>query len=110
MADIFVARYTILVTPYFHDLVNKNCIYKFALNYTEANRATLSAYKNWEALEKHLIEQNLFQQVVNFGAKQGVKDSPSKNKSRTLIERQVNAYIIRNILTMTDFSCFEQIR
>jgi len=103
MPDIFVARDTIGDTPYFHDLVNKNCIYKFALNYTEANRATLSAYKNWEALEKHLIEQNLFQQVVNFGAKQGVKDSPSKNKSRTLIERQVNAYIIRNILNDDGF-------
>ena len=103
MPDIFVARDTIGDTPYFHDLVNKNCIYKFALNYTEANRATLSAYKNWEALEKHLIEQNLFQQVVNFGAKQGVKDSPLKNKSRTLIERQVNAYIIRNILNEDGF-------
>lgn len=103
MPDIFVARDTIGDTPYFHDLVNKNCIYKFALNYTEANRATLSTYQNWEALEKHLIEQNLFQQVVNFGAKQGVKDSPSKNKSRTLIERQVNAYIIRNILNDDGF-------
>ncbi len=84
-----------------------------ALNYTEANCATLSAYKNWEALEKHLIEQkNLFQQVVNFGNKQGVKkDLPSKNKSRTLIERQVNAYIIRNILNDDGFfPVFEQIR
>ena len=98
MPDIFVARDTTGITPYFNQLVNKNCMYKFALNYTEKHREQLSTYKDWKALEQYLLNQNLFPQIIAFGVQQGVKDSPQKIKSHDLITQQVNAYIIRNIL------------
>lgn len=103
MPDIFVPRDTANITAYFNNLVNKNCIYKFALQYTEKNRAKLSAFDDWKKLERYLFDQKLFAQLVEYGKTQGVNDSHQKNISKKLIENQLNAYIIRNILNDEGF-------
>ena len=99
MPDIFVPRDTSDITPYFTKLVNKALIYKFALKYTEAHRAELKQYTDWQSLDQHLASLNLFEQLEAYATKEGVIGTNSdKRTSRKLINEHINSYIVRNIL------------
>lgn len=99
MPDIFVPRDTSDITPYFTKLVNKALIYKFALKYTEAHRAELKQYTDWQSLNKHLASLNLFEQLEAYATKEGITGTNSdKRTSRKLINEHINSYIVRNIL------------
>ena len=99
MPDIFVPRDTTDITPYFTKLVNKALIYKFALKYTEAHRAKLKEFTDWQSLNAHLNTLGLFDQLVAYAAKEDVIGSNSdKRISEKLINEHINSYIVRNIL------------
>ncbi|MDR1592581.1 MAG: S41 family peptidase [Prevotellaceae bacterium] len=107
MPDIFVPRDSSGITHYFSELVNAGIIYQFALRYTEQNRARLKACNSWQALESYLESQQLFDLVAAEGAKKNVIGTmEQKRKSRTFIERQLYAYIIRNIFNDEGFFPF----
>ena len=99
MPDIFVGRDTTLNTPYFNRCVNMAYTYQFAYRYTDAHRQQLSLYKDWKALEKHLQGANWLPEFVAFAKEKGVEpDKAQIEKSRPLLTRLINAYIVRNIL------------
>ena len=99
MPDIFVPRDTSDISPYFTKLVNKALIYKFALKYTEAHRAELKQYTDWQSLDQHLSSLNLFDQLVAYAEKEDVTGSANdKRTSHKLICEHINSYIVRNIL------------
>ena len=99
MPDVFVPRDTTDITPYFTKLVNKALIYKFSLKYTEAHRAELKEFTDWQSLNAHLNTLGLFDQLVAYAAKEDVTGSNTdKNISRALINEHINSYIVRNIL------------
>ncbi len=99
MPDIFIGRDTTLYTPYYNMCVNLALTYQFALKYTDAHRTELSKYKDWKALEKHLLKANWVPEFVQFAKEKGVEPNPTQlAKSRTLLVRLINAYIVRNIL------------
>jgi carboxyl-terminal processing protease len=80
-------------------LVNKALIYKFALKYTEAHRAELKQYTDWQSLNAHLNTLGLFDQLVDYAAKEDVTGSNTdKRTSYKLINEHINSYIVRNIL------------
>ncbi len=99
MPDVFVGRDTTLNTPWYNKCVNLAYTYQFAYQYTDKHRKQLSQYKDWQSLEKHLLSQNLLPQFVAFAKEKGVEpDEAQIAKSKPLMNRLLNAYIVRNIL------------
>ena len=104
MPDVFVGRDTTLYTPYFNQVVNRAYTYQFAYQYTDRHRKELSKYKDWQSLEKHLLEVNLLPEFVEYAKAKGVEpNSAQLAKSMPLLVRLVNAYIVRNILNDEGF-------
>lgn len=99
MPDIFVGRDTSLNTPYFNLVVNHAYTYQFAYQYTDKHRAELKRYTTWEALEKHLNQANWLPEFISFCQAKGIEPKQEQiNKSRSLIIRLVNAYIVRDVI------------
>ncbi len=104
MPDIFVGRDTTLYTKYFNQVVNRAYTYQFAYHYVDQHRKELEKYKSWQALEQHLIKADWMPQFISFCKKKGVEPVEKDIAvSRPLIERLVNAYIVRNILNDEGF-------
>lgn len=104
MPDIFVGRDTSLYTPYFTKVSNRAYTYQFAYQYTDKHRKTLEKYSDWRSLEAYLNGQNWLDEFVSFCAQKGVPANASEiAKSRPLIKRIVQAYIVRNILNDEGF-------
>lgn len=104
MPDIFVGRDTSLYTPYFTKVSNRAYTYQFAYQYTDKHRKTLEKYSDWKSLEAYLNGQNWLDEFVSFCAQKGVPANASEiAKSRPLIKRIVQAYIVRNILNDEGF-------
>ncbi len=104
MPDVFVGRDTTLNTPYFNIVVNRAYTYQFAYQYTDRHRKELSQYKDWQSLERHLLNANWLPEFVAFAQEKGVEPNPEQlAKSKPLLIRLVNAYIVRNILNDEGF-------
>ena len=99
MPDVFVGRDTTLNTPWYNRCVNMAYTYQFAYRYTDAHRKQLSQYKDWQSLEKYLLSQNILREFVVFAKEKGIEPNEAEiQKSRPLMTRLLNAYIVRNIL------------
>ena len=99
MPDIFVGRDTSLNTPWYNRCANLAYTYQFAYQYTDRHRKELSQYKDWKALEKHLLAANWVPEFVAFCEKKGVEPNQAQIKqSKPLLVRIVNAYIVRDVL------------
>lgn len=104
MPDVFVGRDTTLNTPYFNIVANRAYTYQFAYQYTDRHRKELSQYTDWQSLEKHLLKANWVSEFVAFAKEKGVEPNPEQlAKSKPLLVRLVNAYIVRNILNDEGF-------
>ena len=104
MPDVFVGRDTTLNTPYFNIVANRAYTYQFAYQYTNRHRKELSQYTDWQSLEKHLLKANWVPEFVAFAKEKGVEPNPEQlAKSKPLLVRLVNAYIVRNILNDEGF-------
>lgn len=99
MPDIFIPRDTVGVNSYFTKVANSGLIYEYAFNYTDKNRDKLLRYKDWKELKKYLVSQSLLWDFVSFADTKGVRRRPYLiEESKALIENQLFAYIIRNML------------
>lgn len=99
MPDIFVGRDTTLNTPWYNMVVNRAYTYQFAYKYTNDHRKQLQQYKDWQALEKHLKSADWLQEFVDFCVEKGTEPNEAQiSKSKPLISKLINAYIVRNIL------------
>ena len=104
MPDVFVGRDTTLYTPYFNIVVNRAYTYQFAYQYTDLHRKELSRYKDWQSLEKHLLQADWMPEFVAFAQEKGVEPNAEQlTKSKPLLVRLINAYIVRNILNDEGF-------
>ena len=99
MPDIFVGRDTTQYSPYFNIVSNRAYTYQFAYNYADRHRKELTKYTRWQDLEKHLLAANWVPEFVKFCQDKGVEPNPEQlAKSRPLLVRIVNAYIVRDIM------------
>ena len=99
MPDVFIGRDTTLNTPWYNRCVNLAYTYQFAYEYTDRHRKELSKFKDWQSLEKYLLKQNVLRDFVKFAEDKGVEPNEAEiQKSRPLMTRLLNAYIVRNIL------------
>jgi carboxyl-terminal processing protease len=99
MPDVFVGRDTTLNTPWYNRCVNLAYTYQFAYQYTDKHRKQLSKYKDWQSLERYLNQSDILREFVAFAKEKGVEPNEAEiRKSKPLITRLLNAYIVRNIL------------
>lgn len=104
MPDIFIPRDTIGVTSYFTNAVNSGILSLYALLYSDRHYDKLSSFKTYQELYQYLQQQPLLQEFVNFAATKGLKKRPALiNISGKLIEKQIQAYIIRNFFDEDGF-------
>ena len=97
MPDVFVPRDTTNYTPYLNKSISY--LYQYAFQYSDKNRSVLNEYKTWQEMEKYLNKKPLLNEFVAFSEEKGVKPNWTEiNKSKRFIERQLKAYITRNIL------------
>ena len=99
MPDIFVGRDTTLNTPWYNKCVNLAFTYQFAYQYTDKHRKELAKYKDWQSLEQYLNSRNILREFVAFAAEKDVAPNEEQiAKSKPLITRLLNAYIVRDVL------------
>lgn len=99
MPDIFVGRDTTKYSPYFNIVSNRAFTYQFAYRYADTHRKQLTKFTRWQDLEQHLVAANWLPEFVKFCQEKGVEPNEEQlAKSKTLLVRIVNAYIVRDIM------------
>lgn len=99
MPDIFVGRDTTMYSKYFNKVVNHAYTYQFAFQYTDRHRKDMAAYRDWQSLENYLKQASWLPEFIAFCKAKGVEPVEADiQKSKPLIERLINAYIVRNML------------
>ena len=97
MPDVFVARDTIGMNPYFNSLANKGLIEEYAVTYSDANKQKLQEFQSADDLSRYLYKQPLLINLVSYADNKGIRPRPYYiEESRNLLERQLVSYIVRN--------------
>lgn len=98
MPDIFVPLDTLGVTPFVQNVMLKNVLYKYTLEYTDRHRAKLNAITSVQQLNAFFdADKELYNNFVNYAARHGVSASKKEMElSRKVLEAQIRAYIGRN--------------
>ena len=73
MPDVFVPQDTTGVSSYLIEVSNRGLIIQFSFQYTDRNRAKLSAFENEQDLLKSLRRQGIVEQFIRFADSKGVK-------------------------------------
>jgi carboxyl-terminal processing protease len=97
MPDIFVPFDTMNINSYYLKVFRRNLIYKFALQFSDANRTRLSKMRSFAELNKYLRRKNLVGSFTAYAASNGVAGSWEELKAcQKLISAQVKAQIGRS--------------
>ncbi|WP_255433919.1 S41 family peptidase [Carboxylicivirga sp. M1479] len=104
MPDVFVARDTSMMTDYFYKLRVNGIIYRYALQYTDNNRASMEQFTSAESIGAYLDKENILAGFLNFAKDKGVSfNQKDYNLSKELIEIELKAYIARNLIDNEGF-------
>ena len=104
MPDIFIPRDTSGITSYYSNLVNTGVLYQFALEYSDKNHNKLEKFGDYKELHEYLKQQPLIHELADYAMAKGVKKRPTlMNVSKSLIETQLHAYIVRNFFDNEGF-------
>lgn len=100
MPDIFVPADTTDVTRYFLEVVGRNILYRYTIEYADRHREALNSVRTLPELKRLLdSDRTLVDDFVRYAARQGVAPRPAEiARSRRLIEAQLRAYIGRNTM------------
>lgn len=97
MPDIFMARDTTGINPYYNLVVNNRLDEQYAMLYSDMNREKLSLLETWEELYHYLKQQPLLLNLVSFADHHGIRRRPYYiQESAELLEHTMYAYIVRN--------------
>lgn len=104
MPDIFVPVDTSDVTDYLMAVRNRGLIYRFALEYSDAHRDYLAEKQSLDEMVKYLESDRVLKRFTLFAAKHGVAEKKKEiATSKLIIETQLHAYIVRNIIDNEGF-------
>lgn len=105
MPDVFVPNDTSAITSWYLNVANSGLLRRFAFKYADENRAELSRYDNLDDMLDALpADDLLLQEFVNYAADNNVAPRWYYiNISRDLLVNQLKAFIVRDLLDMTDF-------
>jgi carboxyl-terminal processing protease len=104
MPNVFIPRDTTGITEYYSQVARQGLVYRFAFNYADNHRSSLSRFDNAEKINRHLDNQNLMDGFTRFAESQGIKrNSEQIARSGEIIHTQIKAYIARNIIDNEGF-------
>lgn len=104
MPDIFIPRDTSGVTSYLSQVLNSGTLNLFTLTYSDQHYDKLSSFKTYQELYDYLKQQPLLAEFAQFAAQKGIKKRPRLIQiSSRLIEKQLQAYIVRNFFDDAGF-------
>lgn len=100
MPDVFVPADTTDMTPWFVEVVGRNILYRYTLEYADRHREELNRVASIPALKRLLDnDRTLLDDFVRYAQRQGVApDYRQIDRSHQLIEAQLRAYIGRNTM------------
>ncbi len=97
MPDIFVPSDTTGITPYYNKVINAGLLYSYAFRYADSHREQLSAYSDFEQMERHLLSLDLIPGFVTFASDKVKPDRQQIATSHRPMERLLIAYIMRQV-------------
>lgn len=97
MPDLFIPADTTDVTRYFIEVVGRNILYRYTIDYADRHRKALNDVKTLPQLQALLdSDKGLVDDFIRYAARKGVAPNYRDIKrSRKLIEAQLRAYIGR---------------
>ena len=103
MPDIFVSSDTTDLTSYSQEAFSRGLISRFAMQYCDKNRPTLSKYKTYEEIVCYLDTQPLLDNFVEYATKKGLKRRNNLiAKSREVLTRSLYSHIIYQMQGMLE--------
>ena len=103
MPDIFVSSDTTHHTSYSQEAFTRGLISRFALQYSERNRPTLSQYKTYEEMVRYLETQPLLDNFVDYATKKGLKRRNNLiAKSKEILTSSLYSHIIYQMQGMLE--------
>jgi carboxyl-terminal processing protease len=104
MPDIFIPMDTTGVSRYFMQIRNTGLIYRFAMKFTEDNRAAMKKFSDLKTLDEWFSSQNLTEKFYRYAEENGVpRDKQGIEISGDIINIQLKAFIARNMLDNKGF-------
>lgn len=104
MPDIFIPRDTTGITGYYNQVVRLGLVYRFAFDYADKNRSSLTRFDNAMELNEYLDRQDLMSDFIDFAQKAGAERNTDQiARSGEIIHTQIKAYIARNIIDNEGF-------
>ena len=104
MPDVFVPRDTAGLTVYYNQVVRLGLVYRFAFDYADKNRASLTRFDNAMVLNEYLDRQDLMSDFIDFAQGEGAgRNTVQIARSGEIIHTQIKAYIARNIIDNEGF-------
>lgn len=97
--DIFIPLETGEHTVFFNQVANRGIIYRFAFDYSDRHRSTLSAYGDaTDFVRQFRISPALFEEFMAFARSEGVRPGTGdQSASDALVRNHLKAYIGRNL-------------
>lgn len=97
MPDFFVPRDTTKASSFLYSLRAKSVLYTYALDFANKNRSQYANLSDKELIAQ-LEKKGMWSNILSYAATKGVKPKGEvKEVEREIIEREVKAYIARNI-------------
>ena len=98
MPDRFIPMDTTDITRYYVEVVGRNILYRYALEYGDRHRKALNEVQTVEQLRTLLdADKALLNDFVGYAARHGVRPAWSDiRRSRELLQAQIRAFIGRN--------------
>ncbi len=104
MPDVFIPRDTAGITDYYTQIARLGLVYRFAFDYSDKNRSSLSGFDNAEMISQYLDRQDIMNRFVEYADIMGVKrDAGQIAVSNDILFAQIKAYIARNIIDNEGF-------
>ena len=104
MPDHFVPYDTTGVTPALMRLTRAGLVYRFALQYSDNHRESLSAFTSAFQIYDYLGTDSLLKDFLSYAKEKGINISPEELKdSKEVLLTQLKAYISRNMLDNDGF-------
>lgn len=98
MPDRFIPMDTTDVTRYYVEVVGRNVLYRYSLEYCDRHREALNGVQTVEQLRTLLdSDKRLLSDFVAYASRHGVRPAWGDiRRSRKLLEAQIRAYVGRN--------------
>ena len=105
MPDIYVPLITDSIHTYYNVLANKGLIYQFAFEYTDAHRAELNKFKDFDTFNANFnMDDAIYNKMITFADDKGIdKKDYNTDVSKEKIATLFKAFVGRNVLDEKGF-------